>query len=82
MLLQAKMATNGTDSSGLPTDTRSGTLIAILCIVVPLTTFVVGCRFYTRYFISNTFGADDWVTLISLVSSREIPLYSGSRSLA
>ena len=54
----------------LPTDTKTAELISLVATLLPLTTVVVGLRLYTRRCYSNGVGADDWVSLLSLVSCR------------
>lgn len=66
------MADNSTANGvqpGLPTDNRTAILYCIIGTLVPFTAVVLGLRFYSRRFLTNTLGADDWVCLISMVSA-------------
>lgn len=66
----AEMATNGTaDPSSRATENRTMVLYCIVGTIVPTTVIMVATRIYTRKVIVNAVGADDWVCLISMVSS-------------
>ena len=64
------MAVDGAPAAGLPTDTRYHVLYSIIGTLVPFTVMIVGMRVYSRHFLSNTFGIDDWMTLVSTVGAR------------
>ncbi|KAF5012513.1 hypothetical protein FDECE_1439 [Fusarium decemcellulare] len=46
---------------------RSATLIGIVVMLLVIATLVVVLRLWTRYFILNQLGADDYLALVSLV---------------
>ncbi|RSL69646.1 hypothetical protein CEP54_002097 [Fusarium duplospermum] len=46
---------------------RSATLIGVVVMLLFITTLVVALRLWTRYFILNQLGADDFLALVSLV---------------
>ncbi len=68
------MSTNAT-AAGLaatrlnPADNRAPLTYTILGTLLPWATLVVALRFYARV-TTRRVGADDWVTLVSLVSKK------------
>lgn len=58
----------GSEVVELPTDNRSGIVVVVVSILIPLTALVVGLRFYARQRLDNWIGLDDWGVLIALVS--------------
>ncbi|KAG8170020.1 hypothetical protein KVR01_000765 [Diaporthe batatas] len=54
-------SSNTTDGSDIfSTESQSGTVLAVSAVLTGLSTVVVLLRLYTRQFILNTAGADDW----------------------
>lgn len=51
----------------LPMDNRSGVIVAVVSILIPLTGLVVASRFYARQRLDNWVGLDDWGVLIATV---------------
>jgi hypothetical protein len=51
-----------------PTDSRAGTIIAVVIVLCTLTSICVALRFYARMRIGKNLGMDDWTTLAALVS--------------
>ncbi len=49
-----------------PSDSRASLTYALLGSLLPFTSFIVALRLYARI-SSKRLGADDWVTLVSLV---------------
>jgi len=75
-------ATAAALASGLsPDDNRAPLTYGLLGALIPLTTIIVGMRFYCRI-TTRKLGLDDWVTLVSLVSSRTATLLRRSRNPA
>lgn len=54
-------------AADLPTDDRSTVIIAIAAVLLSLTSIIVALRFYVRGRMLNSLGADDWMSLVSLV---------------
>lgn len=48
-------------------DNRSGVVVAVVSILIPLTGLVVAMRFYARQRLDNWVGLDDWAVLIATV---------------
>ena len=53
---------------GAPHDTRSGTLIAAMCVVIPLVFIITGTRLALRCFRRDLrWGLDDWVIILGVM---------------
>ncbi|KAF4470835.1 integral membrane [Fusarium albosuccineum] len=50
-----------------PVEDKSATLIGVVMMLLFIATLVVVLRLWTRYFILNQLGADDYLALVSLV---------------
>lgn len=51
-------------------DNRSGVVVAVVSILIPLTGLVVAMRFYARQRLDNWVGLDDWAALIATVRQK------------
>ncbi len=62
------MATNTTLVNGYDTtEDRSYVNIILLCVLLPLTTFIFGLRIYSRAILGRNMGIDDWMCSWSMV---------------
>lgn len=62
----------GSEVVELPTDNRSGIVVVVVSILIPLTALVVGLRFFARQRLDSWIGLDDWGVLIALVSCQQV----------
>ncbi|KAH8848390.1 hypothetical protein MCOR01_001767 [Pyricularia oryzae] len=49
------------------TDNKKSTIYTVNFVLLTFATILVALRFYTRFYILNLVGADDWLVLLSLV---------------
>lgn len=56
------------DLSTLPHDNRAHVLIAVVVILLSFATLAVGLRIYTRACLLKQIGADDFLSVLALVS--------------
>ncbi|TLS30233.1 hypothetical protein PpBr36_03809, partial [Pyricularia pennisetigena] len=49
------------------TDNKKSTIYTVSFVLLTFATILVALRFYTRYYILNLVGPDDWLVLLSLV---------------
>lgn len=63
-------------SDGIPS--RAWGLIGVVTAFLILTVLSVGARVYVRVFMIRSFGWDDWLMLVALVSHAERKLLSAS----
>lgn len=56
-------------SSSESAENRSHDVVGAVSFLLPLVTLLVGLRFYTRGVILKSIWADDWTTLVALVST-------------
>jgi hypothetical protein len=55
-------------ASSYQLESRTGTVIATVAVLLTFTTILVSLRIYTRAVMLRTMGADDWAILAALVS--------------
>jgi len=70
------------EAANRATDNRTYILYCIIGTLVPATAAIVAMRFYARKVHAKALGADDWVCLVSLVSSLLTTQQQTNRSIS